>query len=100
MHLLMFKCALDVLLLTVALRASRLAQGVAIEALHAALAVLSLCVPQAFKAHATHVVAHSQCIEVHVAIALTPRARTNLPGLSQRVAVVAVFTRLTANSCS
>lgn len=86
--------------LTFALWSGRLAQGVAVEAPPAALAVLPLRVAQAFEAQAAHVVTHSQGIEVHVAVALTPRARANHAGLSQRVAVIAVFTRLTACPCS
>lgn len=87
---------LDVLLLTFALWAGRLALGVAVEAPPAALTVLALRVAHALEASAAHVVAHPQVVEVHVAVALTPRAWTNLPGLSQRVAVIAVFTRLAA----
>lgn len=86
-------------LLTFALLSGRLAPGVAVEAGPAALAVLALGVAQALEASATHVVAHAQGVEVHVAVALAPRARADLPGLSQRVAVVAVFARLTAGAC-
>lgn len=86
-------------LLTFALLSGRLALGVAVEAGPAALAALALGVAQALEASAAHVVAHAQGVEVHVAVALAPRARTDLPGLSQRVAVVAVFARLTAGPC-
>lgn len=90
---------MDVLLLTFALRPGRLALGVAVEARHAALAVLALGVAQALEASAAHMVAHAQGVEVHVAVALAPRARTDLPGLSQRVAVMAVFACLTSGPC-
>lgn len=86
-------------LLTFALLSGHLAPGVAVEAGPAALAVLALGVAQALEASAAHVVAHAQGVEVHVAVALAPRARTDLPGLSQRVAIVAVFARLTAGPC-
>lgn len=91
-------CALYALLLTFALWAGRLPLGVAVEASPAALTVLALGVAHALEASAAHVVAHPQGVEVHVAVALAPRARTNLPGLSQWVAVVAIFTRLAAGS--
>lgn len=91
-------CTLEVLLLTFALWAGRLALGVAVEAPPAALAVLALRVAHALEASATHVVAHPQGVEVHVAVALAPCARTNLPRLSQWVAVRAVFTRLAAGA--
>lgn len=99
LHHLTFSCSLYVPLLTLALWAGRLALGVAVEAPPAALTVLALCVAHALEASAAHVVAHPQVVEVHVAVALTPRARTNLPRLSQRVAVIAVFTCLAAGAC-
>lgn len=99
LHQLTFTCELDALLLTFALWAGRLALGVAVEAPPAALTVLALRVAHALEASTAHVVAHPQGVEVHVAVALTPCARTNHPGLSKRVAVIAVFTRLTAGPC-
>lgn len=93
-----FPPSLEALQLTFALLAGRLVLGVAVEAWPTALAVLAFRVAQAPQASAAHVVAHPQGIEVHVAVALAPLAWANLPGPSQRVAVMAVFTGLAADA--
>lgn len=57
-------------------------QGVAVETPLAALAVLALRVAQALEAPPADVVAHSQRVRVHVAVAFAPLARASGTGLS------------------
>lgn len=83
--------------LTFALLASCLVEGIAEEAPLAALAVVALCVPQAFQTSPSDVVTNSQCVEVHVAVAVASHTRYSHPGLSQGVTIVTVFTHLTAH---
>lgn len=87
--------------LTFALLAiSCLVKGVAVEAPAATFAVLAFRVAQTLQTSTSDGVAHSQGVEVHVAVALAPRARSGLPGLSQGVAVITVFAHLTAHPCT
>lgn len=82
--------------LTFAPLASCLVQGIAVEAPPAVLAVVALCVPQAFQTSPTDGVTYSQRVEVHVAVAVASHTRSSHPRLSQGVAIVTVFTHLTA----
>lgn len=54
---------------------------------------------QAFEAPPADVVAHSQRVWVHVAVAVALLTRTDWPGLSEGVTIVTVFTHLTAHPC-
>lgn len=83
--------------LTSALLASCLAQGIAEEALLAAVAVVALRVPQAFQTSSSDVITNSQRVEVHVAVAVASHTRYSRPGLSQGVTIVTIFTHLTAH---
>lgn len=62
--------------------------------------MLAFRVAQTLQTSTSDGVAHSQGVEVHVAVALAPRARSDLPGLSQGVAVITVFAHLTAHPCT
>lgn len=72
-------------------------QGVAVETPPAALAARALRVAQALEAPPAGVVAHPQRVRVHVAVAFAPLTRASRAGLSEGVAIVTVFTRLTAH---
>lgn len=98
-HKLINQCFITVpsRLLTLALLASCLLQGIAVETPPAALAVFPLCVSHAFQTSAGGPVTYSHRVEVHVAIAVASHARSSRPILSQGVTIVTVFTHLTAH---
>lgn len=64
------------------------------------MAVLALCVPQAFQTSPGDVVTYSQGVEVHVAVAVASCTRSSHPGSPQGVTIVTVFTHLTAHPCT
>lgn len=52
---------------------------------------------QTLQASAGDVVTYSHRVEVDVAVAVASRTRSSCPGLSQGIAIVTVFTHLTAH---
>lgn len=75
-------------------------QGIAIKTPLTALALVTVCVPEALQASPGNVITDSHSVEIHVSIADAPCAGAYRAQHSKGVTVVAVFTNLAVHACT